>query len=180
MTDLKKNINLVGIYLINFINLTDKEKELTRKWRNHADVRKWMYSDHIISRREHNEFINKLAEDMQNVYWLAKKEDNEYMGVIYLNRLDFSNKNAYLGIYSKPEYTFPGTGRLLIECLTKIAFKILHLHSLKLEVIETNKRAIRFYKEAGFSEEGQLKEFVRKDNHWCDVIIMGTINKSNT
>jgi len=180
MTDLKKNINLNRIYLINFINLTDKEKELTRKWRNHIDVRKWMYSDHIISRKEHNEFINKLLKDMRNVYWLIKKEDNEYMGVIYLNRFDFKNKNAYLGIYSKPEYSFPGTGRLLIECLTKLAFQILCLHSLKLEVIETNKRAIRFYKKAGFSEEGRLKEFVRKEDHWYDVVIMGTINKVNS
>jgi UDP-4-amino-4,6-dideoxy-N-acetyl-beta-L-altrosamine N-acetyltransferase len=180
MTDLRKNINLNGIDIINFINLKAKEKELTRKWRNHADVRKWMYSDHIISRNEHNEFINKLAKDMRNVYWLIKAEDNEYMGVIYLNRLDFKNKAAYLGIYSNPEDTFSGTGRLLIECLTKLAFRILHLHSLKLEVIETNKRAIRFYKKAGFSEEGRLKEFVIKEGHWCDVIIMGKINKGNS
>jgi UDP-4-amino-4,6-dideoxy-N-acetyl-beta-L-altrosamine N-acetyltransferase len=174
---LKENFYLNDWELLNFVNLTDIEKEIVRKWRNHEDVREWMYSDHIITHKEHVEFIQKLQKDNQNLYWLAKSKEEQYIGVIYLNRVDYKNKNAYLGIYINPDRKTSGTGSLLIDCLKKIAFDIQRLHTLKLEVIETNERAISFYEKNGFSEEGKLREVIFKDDKWCDVIIMGMINK---
>ena len=91
--------------------------------------------------------------------------------------MDLSNKNAYLGIYTNPYNVKRGTGYALIECLKVLAFDIANLHTLKLEVIEKNKRAISFYKKAGFSKEGILRDFVFKDGKWCDVIVMGIINR---
>lgn len=64
-----------------------------------------------------------------------------------------------------------------MECLQGLAFDTAHLHTLKAEVIETNKRAINFYKKSGFSEEGRLKEFVFKDGKWQDVIVIGIIKR---
>ncbi|MGB9874387.1 MAG: GNAT family N-acetyltransferase [Hydrogenobacter sp.] len=40
-------------------------------------------------------------------------------------------------------------------------------------MIETNERAINFYKRMGFREEGRLREFVFKEGRWLDVIVMG-------
>jgi len=57
-----------------------------------------------------------------------------------------------------------------------MASNIFGLHSLKLEVIEDNKKAIEFYKKKGFEEEGRLREFVLKHGKWLGVIIMGIIN----
>lgn len=165
----------------NFVNLTQKEKKMVRKWRNSDNVRKWMYSDHIISHKEHYEFIETLKTDNKNFYWLVKNKKNEnHVGVIYLNRVDFKNKNTYLGIYSNPDSKQKGVGSLLIEALKKIAFDIAKLHTLKLEVVDFNDRAISFYKNMGFTEEGRLKEFVFKDGKWHDVIIMGIINKNKS
>ena len=178
MIDLKGDITIGDIRLLNFLNLNDEEKELVRNWRNHNGVRRWMYSDHIISREEHSMFIDGLKKDNKNFYWLAKNKDEKYMGVIYLNKVDFDNKNAYLGIYSEQTSRLSGSGKLLIECLGKLSFDILDLHSLKLEVIENNDRAIRFYEKSGFSEEGRLREFVFKDGKWCDVIVMGIIKRN--
>lgn len=177
MIDSKRDFIINGLELMNFINLSEDEKEIVRKWRNQPNIRKQMYSAHIISRKEHKEFINGLVKDSRNVYWLIKEKDKEYLGVIYLNRLDLRNKNAYLGIYSNCCCKSSGTGRLIIGCLIKLAFKILHLHSLKLEVIETNERALTFYKKSGFKKEGKLKEFVCKNDEWRDVIIMGMLDR---
>ena len=107
---------------------------------------------------------------------MQKKKDGKYIGVICLNRVDFINKNAYLGIYTNPELS--GVGGLIMECLQKLAFDVAHLHTLKAEVIETNEWAIDFYKKSGFSEEGRLKEFVFKNGKWLGVIVMGIINAS--
>lgn len=174
--DLRKDIELGEVLLINFVNLTEEEKKLVRDWRNNEEVRRWAYSKHTISPEEHSEFIKKLEGDEKNFYWLARKKDAGYIGVISLNRVDLSNKNAYLGIYSNLESKLPGSGRLLINCLKKLAFEIAGLHTLKLEVIDNNERAINFYRRSGFSEEERLREFVLRDGKWHDSIVMGIIN----
>ena len=117
----------------------------------------------------------KLEEDNRNFYWLVKNKD-EYLGVINLTLVDSNNKNAYLGIYSNPH--LKGVGSSLMECLKKVAFDVAHLHTLKLEVIEDNEKALNFFKKAGFVNEGKLKDFVFKNGKYKNVIIMGIINKN--
>jgi len=58
-----------------------------------------------------------------------------------------------------------------------LAFEHLKLHTLKLEVLENNERAINFFKKLGFKEEGRLREFVFKEDIWYDAIIMGITEK---
>ena len=174
--DLRGNIDFERAILKNFINLDIKEMEMVLRWRNNKSVRKWMYLNHIISQDEHIHFIDKLKEDNKNFYWLVKNNVGEYMGVISLNRVDFSNKNGYLGIYSNPDSKKSGTGSLLVGCLKELFFERLNFHTLKLEVIAGNEQAVSFYKKSGFSEEGKLKEFVFKDSKWHDVIVMGIVS----
>jgi len=178
MTNFKTNFKLGDFIFKNFINISIEEREIVRELRNHEIVRKWMYSDSIISPEQHAHFINQLKDDDNNLYWLVQNKDEEYIGVIYLNNLDFQNKNAYLGIYSNPKSILKNKGRLLLEGLKEIAFNKMKLHSLKLEVMDNNEKAINFYKKSGFNEEGRLKEFVFKDGQWHDVIVMGIINDS--
>jgi UDP-4-amino-4,6-dideoxy-N-acetyl-beta-L-altrosamine N-acetyltransferase len=178
--DLKRNFHLNDWELLNFVNLTDEEREMVRKWRNHDNVMKWMYSDHVISSEGHAGFIKKLQEDNHNFYWLVKSKGEKYVGVIYLNRVDFKNKNAYLGIYSSPVDKLPGTGQLLISSLRKLVFDMSAFHALKLEVVETNETAIHLYKKGGFKQEGRLRDFVFKDGKWLDVIIMGILNSEES
>lgn len=173
---LKKNIKIKNFILKNFINLSSQEKKMVLNWRNNENVRKNCFSDRIITYKEHENFIRNLKKDKKNFYFLVVK-GKEYIGVISLNKVDFYNKNAYLGIYTNPN--LKGVGKYLMECLKEISFKKLNLHTLKLEVLETNKKAIEFYKKNGFKIEGKLKEFVCRNGGWIDVFIMGIINEKN-
>lgn len=176
MIGLKRNFRFGSILFLNFINLEEKEKEFVRNLRNTESVRKVMYSEKIITKRKHSDFISRLRIDARNFYWLAKWGKNEYIGVVYLNMVNKERKNAYLGIYANPHSELPGKSAMLIECLKKMAFSKEKLHTLKLEVIEDNARAINSYKKNGFTVEGKLKEFVKKDGQWKDVLIMGIKN----
>jgi len=176
MIELQTNFEFNGTEIINFLNLSSEEREMVLNWRNHDNVRKWMYSDNIISLNEHINFIDQLAEDTSNYYWVVKNKDGIYFGTIYLNKIDFKNIHAYIGIYSNPYTEIKNKGHLLIQCIKKLAFEVVELHTLKLEVIDNNQKAIYFYKKSGFNEEGRLKEFVFKDGQWHDVIIMGITN----
>jgi len=169
------NITIKEFKLINFIKLSDEEIKLVRNLRNSEIIRIWMCNDHIISEKEHKRFLNSLRAEKSRVYWLVKK-DNSYVGVINLININWNHKNAYLGIYTNPEIEIPGKGKMLLSLILEVAFNLLNLHSLKLKVIEDNKVAIGLYRKFGFKEEGQLKDFVYKNNSWKDVIIMGMIN----
>ncbi|WP_445475043.1 UDP-4-amino-4,6-dideoxy-N-acetyl-beta-L-altrosamine N-acetyltransferase [Methanococcoides methylutens] len=178
MLNLKKDFIFDDLMVKNFINTSTEEKEIVRNCRNHVSVREWMYSDNIISSEEHIYFIKNLKNDNNNFYWIVQK-GQECIGVISLNKIDLRNKNAYLGIYSNPYCKLKTKGNLLIKCLKTLAFDIAKLHTLKLEVVDNNKRAISFYKKSGFKEEGRLKEFVFKNGNWYDMIVMG-ITKGKT
>lgn len=174
MVDLRQDFTFDKFNIKNFVSLSSDEVEFVRNCRNHDEVRKWMYSDNIISSWDHINFINTLKENNKNYYWLVKMEEKA-IGVISLTRIDFQNRNAYLGIYANPFTLLRGKGELLIKCIQKLAFDYAKLHTLKIEVMDTNDKATKFYKKVGFSEEGRLKEFVFRDGKWHDMVVMGKI-----
>ena len=178
MIGIRNDFDISDVKIVNFLNLSREEREMVLDWRNHENIRKWMYSDNSISLDEHINFIDRLVRDTNNYYWVVKNKDGNYFGTIYLNRTDFKNKHAYIGIYANPYNEIKNKGYLLIQSIKSLAFEIAGLHTLKLEVIDNNQKAINFYKKSGFAEEGRLKEFVFKDEQWHDVIVMGIINDS--
>lgn len=160
MSRLRRDFEFKDAKSINFINLTDTEKEMVRNWRNNESIRKWMYTKHLISKKEHSDFIERLRDEERNFYWLLKDDQGEYIGVVDLKKENWRDKHAYLGIYKNPDCKVSGAGALLMACLKKLAFDVANLQVLKLEVSNNNDRAIRFYKRMGFLEEGRRSEFI--------------------
>ena len=64
-----------NIKLLNFIDLKLEEKEMILKWRNHPDIRKWMYNQDEIKFEEHLNFIDSLKLRKDKLYFLVKKEE---------------------------------------------------------------------------------------------------------
>jgi UDP-4-amino-4,6-dideoxy-N-acetyl-beta-L-altrosamine N-acetyltransferase len=176
--DLENEIKMGHIILKNFLLLSEEEKELVLAWRNFEGIKKWMYTDYIITKKEHNVFLKHLKKNSQTYFFLVKDQDDNYLGVISFKRVNFRNRNAYFGIYSNPDSKVTGLGRLLDNIAKDFAFKILHLHTLKLEVIESNVQVINLHKKMGFEIEGRLKEYVCKNSEWKDVVIMGLVNEN--
>ena len=143
------------------------------KIRNDPEVSQWMYSVHI-THKGHFEFIEHLKNDKTQRYW-AILHKGCIIGVGSLTRL--RHKHAYLGIYTNPKAThIAHKGQKILKVIEYIAFEDLGLHSLFLEVMSTNKRAIEFYNKAGFSYNGTLQDFVVSNGVFCDVLIMSKTN----
>ena len=172
---LHSDFEVEGYKLRNFINLKEEELEMVRSWRNHQNVKKWMYSHHYISKEEHISFVKSLKNSYNSAYWIVQGQ-KDYIGVLYFNRLSMEQGHAYYGIYANPFERIPGAGRILDKIAIEIAFGLLDLHTLKLEVMEDNVSVINLHRKFGFREEGVLKEFVNREGKWIDVIIMGMIN----
>jgi len=136
--------------IIPITELSDIDKVMILDWRNHDNIRKWMYNSSFISKVSHFKFIENLKTDRNNEYFLVEQNSIK-IGVIYFNKIDFINKSAYFGLYVNPLEKSRGKGSKLIELSIKYAFEKLELRMLKLEVFNTNEIAINLYHKFNFN-----------------------------
>jgi len=172
--ELTRDLEIHSYRLINFVNLGGADSERVLAWRNSYGVRRWTYTDHVITVAEHEAFIGRLREEGDSAYWLVRKQGEGVrdMGVISLTGIDWQAGKATLGIYANPDLKLPGLGRELMKCLLEVTFFILRLGRLQLEVLEDNTRAVDFYRWAGFREIGRLKERIFRGGRTMDALVM--------
>lgn len=72
-----------------------------------------------------------------------------------------------------PPHPVAGAGRILDRLALKLAFDYFSLHSLYLEVIETNVAVINLHRKMGFTLQGRLNAYLFRENRWLDVVVMG-------
>ncbi|GAB6045677.1 UDP-4-amino-4,6-dideoxy-N-acetyl-beta-L-altrosami ne N-acetyltransferase [Caminibacter profundus] len=143
----------------NFVNLTLNEKKEVLEWRNHPEIRKWMYNKEEIPLKNHLEFIESLKKDKSKLYF---KMDN--IGVI---NYKISNNTAEIGLHKNPEKK--GVGKILMQKLIDYGFNELNLKTLTLNVFEENKIAINLYKNFGFREVDKKDNLIKmelKNENW--------------
>lgn len=169
---MKANYIFDGISAVNFTQMSEFESSCVLMFRNHQNTTKWMYSSNI-SLQSHKKFITSLIKNPHSHYWLFKKGEI-LLGVGSLTRLSFLHKHAYLGIYKNP--TLKGVGSEILKTLEEIAFKYFGLHSLHLEVMETNEKAIFFYERQGYYFEGKLIDFIYQNKCYQNALIYGKRN----
>ena len=145
--------NSETVELIDFVDLTQKEVLMILDWRNHENIKKWMYSQDEISVEVHLSFIAELQFSKSRQY-MAVKKDNKYVGVVDFTKIDETNKECYFGLYANPFEKIAGIGRILEEVCLKYILDLLSLNKIKLEVFSDNVRALNLYKKYNFKRVG--------------------------
>ncbi len=104
--------------------------------------------------------------------------ENEHpiIGVCGYNKIEWSNRNAEIGIWLAQQYWNKGYGTQTLELLAKFAFDELNLHKLSLYYFSFNNRGRYCYDKVGFKEEGILKEVLYRHGRYHDKILMGLFN----
>ncbi|EMS7836249.1 UDP-4-amino-4,6-dideoxy-N-acetyl-beta-L-altrosamine N-acetyltransferase [Campylobacter coli] len=135
-----------NILLKNYTNLNYIEKEKMRKYRNHLEVKKYLYQTHFISKLEHKNFIKKLKYNTKKSYFC-----------VILNRQIIGNINFHIkeneidfGFYANPFSKILGIGRILEQIGIYYAFKIVNTPILSLEVFIDNTQVINLHHKFGF------------------------------
>ena len=87
----------VGLYSYkNFVTLNKRQIDSVWEWRNHPDIRKYMYNSDIISYENHLRFLEALFEREDVAYWLVAKGER-VVGVTNLTSIDLKTSRAELG-----------------------------------------------------------------------------------
>ncbi|MDD2357038.1 MAG: UDP-4-amino-4,6-dideoxy-N-acetyl-beta-L-altrosamine N-acetyltransferase [Thiovulaceae bacterium] len=133
--------------LIDFIDLTLKEKEKVLSWRNHPDIKKWMYNDKDITLKEHLEFIESLKSRVDKRYFLVQQNDED-IGVIDLTNI--TSDDLEIGLYANPSQR--GVGNILMRVIIDYSFGKLHVKKIFAEVFSENSKASHLYQKHGFSQ----------------------------
>ena len=173
---------------LSFSTLCEDDIALVLAMRNDERVARFMYAS-SISPQAHREFIASLADNPSAKYWLFKCGEI-VLGVGSLSRISLSNAHAYLGIYTNPflskaqkhalceNSAFESVGAMILAALEQ-AGRELGLHTIFLEVLDSNAHARAFYERNGYDLQGRLREFVRVgrggEGGYGDVCLYGKV-----
>ena len=123
----------------------------------------------------------KTKVDTGNViqFIIYEKAAEKPIGPVYLRDIDHINSRAEYGIFiGEKDYLGKGIGAEAGILVLDYAFRELHLHKIMLKVFAQNVRAIKNYKKAGFVEEGFLRDEVRRNGIYYDIVYMAKINEA--
>ncbi|MBD3842125.1 MAG: UDP-4-amino-4,6-dideoxy-N-acetyl-beta-L-altrosamine N-acetyltransferase [Campylobacterales bacterium] len=145
------------ISLINFTKLSLEEKKLVLSWRNHPNIRKWMYNTSEILLEDHLKYIDLLSSKKDRLYFLVLK-NNHPIGVADLTTINKEEQTAEIGLYADPHQKCNGS--FILKVLIEYAFDTLNLHKLYANVYDTNIKAINLYNKFNFKEKKREKNLI--------------------
>lgn len=131
----------------------DLERVLT--WRNHPDVRRFMYTQHEITLSEHARWFERASQDAKR-HCLIFERENRALGFINLHEIA-AGGIADWGFYVAPEAP-KGTGRQMGASVLRYAFDDLNMHKICGQALNFNERSIQFHLRLGFQQEGVLRD----------------------
>lgn len=141
-----------NLKLINFVRLSDAEKRMVLEWRNHPDVKQWMYTSDDIALDAHLNFIDSLNHRIDKRYFVVKNDEG-YLGVI--DFYNIAHDSCEFGLYVNPFAHTRGIGKELLTQSILYAFNTLNVQTLVLEVFCNNTKAIHLYEKYGFTPVGK-------------------------
>jgi len=139
-------------------------------WRNHPDVRRYMYTQHEISLAEHRRWFERCLADPSR-HSLIFERHHEPLGFVNFNEKG-SGGIVDWGFYAAPEAP-KGSGRQLGHAALNHAFSQLKLHKVCGQALAYNERSIQFHQSLGFEQEGVLRDQHFDGERYHHVICFG-------
>ncbi|MGN7178828.1 GNAT family N-acetyltransferase [Cytobacillus sp. SAFR-174] len=133
----------------------------------------------VYSKEFMGEYFAKISSDDSRIFLvIADKENDELIGDVEINDIDWMNRSANIRIQiSNGNYLSKGFGTEAMKLLLDYGFGVYNLHRFDLEVYSYNLRAIKAYEKLGFKQEG-----IKRKNHYYhhefhDTIMMGLLKE---
>ena len=154
------------------------DAEIFTKWLNNPNITKYLnIHNGLISIMGEKEYIENYSKKEFHLC-IVKKENDELIGNIGLENVDYKNGSAELGIFIGEEDNLAkGYGSEAIKLLTNYGFHELRLHTIYLTLLANNERARKAYEKCGFVECGRRHESMYREGKYIDTICMELINK---
>lgn len=143
-------------------------------WRNHPEVRKYMYTRHEISLEEHISWWKRTKENKRQKYFMYEYE-GVALGVVGFVDIDCRNMNCSWAFYASPDAP-RGTGSKMEFLALDFVFKTLGLKKIFCEVLDFNTSVIKLHKKFGFNIEGVFRKHHKFNEDFIDIYRMALID----
>lgn len=145
---------------------------LVLAWRNHPDVRRYMYSQHEITPAEHQHWFERSMPDPRK-HLLIFEVDHQPVGFVNFNEIG-AGRIADWGFYAAPRAP-RGSGQQLVRAALDHAFVQLRLHKVNGQALTYNERSIQLHLSLGFQQEGILRDQHFDGERFHHVVCFGLI-----
>lgn len=166
--------------MISFRALEPSDLDILYELENETGI--WLYGNgHTpYSRFALEQFIltnqNDLFVDRQ--LRLVAEQDGEVIGMVDLTDFNPQHSRAEVGIALLSRHRRLGHGSNVLKACIEWIRGTLCLHQLVAMVSVENRGALRAFQNAGFTETGQLKDWISTGtNSWADAVILQYIYK---
>jgi len=161
---------------ISLIDLTEKDLELVRNWRNSPEVSQYMYTDKIITQEEQIEWFKKISNNKTYKYWLISYNQKP-LGVVNLSDINNNLKSCYWAFYlGDTSIRGAGIGAKVEYNVLKYVFDELKLNKLRCEVFVNNDMVIKMHEKFGFRREAYYREHCFKKGKYQDAVGLAILN----
>lgn len=154
--------------------MAEHDLEMVLAWRNHPNVRHFMYHKQIISLEQHRVWYAKESVNPDR-HLLIVEHDNTPFGFVNLHHIAHVDAVDW-GFYIAPDAS-KGRGKLLAALTFDWVFSELKLHKICGQVLSDNPRSIKFHLNQGFEQEGVLKDQYLDDEEYKDIILFGLLKQ---
>ena len=147
------------------------------KWYNDPEILNLTAETEPLSQEKARAFLRTIKTDKNRIWFMILDNATKTpIGECGLLRIFRQWKTADLTmVIGEKRYWGKGHSHDAMRLLLDFAFTNLKLHRLSVGVLETNGRAIRFYKWFGFREEGRQLDGYLSDGKYADFVMMSMI-----
>jgi UDP-4-amino-4,6-dideoxy-N-acetyl-beta-L-altrosamine N-acetyltransferase len=159
----------------NILECSEEIKQSVRDWRNLEDVRKYMYTDRVIEKDEHQKWLDGLACGAKNEFYVVYF-DSLPIGAVSLNNINGEFKTAEWAFYIFDENARKkGLGSAIEMFLLDMVFAQRDFEKLNCEVIAFNEAVVKMHQKFGFEIEGVRRKNIVKNGERMDVVLLGIL-----
>ena len=151
-----------------------EDLEQVLQWRNHHEVRRYMYTTHEIRLEEHRQWFTNASTNPA-IELLVYELDGNAQGFVNITQTRCPEV-ADWGFYLSPVAP-RGSGRELGRQALTYAFEQLRLHKVCGQAPGFNERSIAFHRALGFTEEGRLRDQHFDGSEFHDVVCFGLLDR---
>ncbi len=160
--------------------LTPQDLDLAWRWVNDPAVHQFITTIWPLSPQDEEDWLRQVRQrplwERPLVLDARQKDGWRAIGNAALARIEWRHRWAELAIMiGDKAFWGQGYGTEAVQALVGIAFDILNLHRVQLEVYDYNRRAQRAYEKAGFRVEGRRREAIYYRGAYHDSLLMAVL-----
>jgi RimJ/RimL family protein N-acetyltransferase len=117
------------------------------------------------------------SDDYNKLSTSTSSSSSLFVGIISLENIDKTNRNAEVGYWIGKEYWDMGIATESLTLLINYAFNVLDMHKVYASVFAENIASIRVLEKCSLTKEGELYEHRYKNGKFHNILLYGMIKK---